>query len=69
MTAVRNFNTLQEAYIAKGMLESAGINCEVSESAMSSIFPGPGGGVGLITLYVEDEKAAEADRLLAEHDD
>lgn len=71
MIEIASFSTDQEAAIARGMLESEGIRCEsVGQSALSSIFPTPdGSNFGGYSLYVPEEQAEEAVRLLREHGD
>lgn len=64
MTLINQYSNEGEAYIDKGFLESNGIPAEVESDAMSDIFPAPGSGTGSIGLYVPDEKASEAIKLL-----
>lgn len=67
MTPVKEFITLQDAYIAKGLLESQGIPSVVLESAISVIFPTPDAGTGDIMLYVADDDAERAREILSRH--
>lgn len=71
MKEIANFSTEQEAAIARGMLESRGIRCEIAgQSALSSIFPTPdGSNFGGFGLYVNENQAAQAIELLREHGD
>lgn len=71
MKEIANFLNEQSAAIAQGMLESNGIRCEISaQSALSSIFPTPdGSNFGGVGLYVAEDQAAEALKLLKEHGD
>ena len=69
MTPIRRFDTADAAYIAKGLLDSYGIQAEVVSNAASSIFPAPTAGIGVSTLYVPEADAARATSLLASHGD
>lgn len=70
MTLLNQYSTEAEAYIAKGMLASYGIQAEVLASALSSIYPTPDAGNSYYSLYCMDSsKAEEAARLLREHGD
>lgn len=69
MTQIAVFPNIEEAYIAKGMLESNGIESRVEQSGISTIFPAPGAYNGGISLYVNDDMAEEAAKLLKEHGD
>lgn len=69
MKEIAQFPTIEEAYIAKGMLESYGISCRIEQNGLSSVFPAPGAYNGGITLYVAEAQAEEAVNLLKEHGD
>lgn len=62
---VRVFDTQQEseALVVQGLLQSAGIESELTSlDAAQDVFPGVGG----IVILVRDEDAAEAKRLIQE---
>ncbi len=69
MTLLQEYDTPQEAYIVKGMLEANGIETYVSESGMSSVFPAPDSGTGTTSLYVAANMADKARKLLGERGD
>jgi hypothetical protein len=63
---VRVFDTEQEseAMVVRGLLESAGIDCDVTAlDAPQDTFPGVGGTI----ILVREEDAAEARRVIAEY--
>src|SRR5271163_2760906 len=63
---VRVFDTEQEseALVVRGLLESAGIDCDVTSlDAQQDILPGVGGTV----ILVREEDAAEARRVIEEY--
>jgi len=63
---VRVFDTEQEseAMVVRGLLESAGIDCDVTAlDAPQDILPGVGGTV----ILVREEDAAEAKRVIEEY--
>ena len=63
---VRVFDTEQEseAMVVRGLLESAGIDCDVTAlDAPQDILPGVGGTI----ILVREEDADEARRLIAEY--
>src|SRR6202795_3889816 len=63
---VRVFDTEQEseALVVRGLLESAGIDCDVTSlDAPQDILPGVGGTV----ILVREEDAAEARRMIEEY--
>lgn len=64
MTEINSYANETEAYIDKGLLESHGIKAYVEQNALSLIFPAPGSGSGSIILYVPDNQAAEARKIL-----
>lgn len=67
MTEIAQFNTLQQAMMAKGMLAAHGIDAMVQQNVLNDIFPGAGE-CGA-SLYVSQQQAEEAARLLAAHND
>lgn len=69
MKEICSFPSVESAYIAKGMLESHGITCEVQQNGLSSVFPAPDAYYGGVTLYVEEDKVEEAILLLKKHGD
>ena len=69
MKLIRQYGLLQEAYIAKGMLDANGIHSAVSENALNSIYPTPDTGTSSINLYVDSGDFDKADKLLTEHGD
>ena len=69
MVLLQEYDTPQEAYIVKGMLEANGIEAYVSEDVASSVFPAPDAGTGSTSLYVEEKDLDEAVRLLKAHGD
>lgn len=69
MTKICDFNTVESAAIARGMLDSYGINAVVGgEGALSELFP-PGLGNAGVPLYVDEKDADRARKLLSEHGD
>jgi len=64
MKPIRQYDSEAAAYIDKGYLESNGIKCMVSSDALSSVFPAPGAGTGVTSLYCEADKTKEAETLL-----
>lgn len=63
---VRVFDTEQEseAMVVRGLLESVGIDCDVTSlDAQQDILPGVGGTI----ILVRDEDAAEARRVIEEY--
>lgn len=64
MYLINQYANVEEAYIDKGFLESNGIPAEVDSSAMSEIFPAPGAGTGSVSLYVPNDRAQEAIKLM-----
>lgn len=69
MTLLQEYDTPQEAYIVKGMLEANGIEAFVSESGMSSVFPAPDSGTGTTAVYVADGSLDKARNLLQQRGD
>lgn len=69
MTLLQEYDTPQEAYIVKGMLESNGIEAYVSVSGMSSVFPAPDSGTGTTAVYVSDGSIEKAREILRRHGD
>lgn len=69
MKEIASFPNIEAAYIAKGMLENYGIESEVQQNGVSSVFPAPGAYNGGIVLCVADGDAKQALRLLKEHND
>lgn len=67
MTEIAQFDTLQQAMIAKGMLAANGIDAMVQQNTLNDIFPGAGE-CGA-SLLVSPQQAEEATRLLAAHND
>lgn len=66
---IRSYSTPQAAYIAKGMLETNGIEAFVRENASESVFPAPDAGISGTSLYVNEKDAEKASALLREHED
>jgi len=64
MKLVREYPSVADAYIDKGMLETNGIECVISNNAMSEVFPAPDSGTGRVQLYVPDDKYNDARSLL-----
>jgi len=63
---IRVFDTEQEseALVVRGLLESAGIECDVTSlDAQQDILPGVGGTI----ILVREEDAAEARRIIEEY--
>lgn len=69
MVLLREYDTPQEAYIVKGMLEANGIESFISVSPISSVFPAPDAGTGTTAVYVPVQSMKEAQELLTEHGD
>lgn len=69
MTLLQEYDTPQEAYIVKGMLEANGIKAYISESVASSLFPAPDSGTGTTAVYVDEDSLDKALELLKEHGD
>lgn len=69
MVKLRDFSFLDEAYIVKGMLESNGIPGVVQENSLYSVYPTPYAGQPAATLYVPDDLAEKAEKLLSLHDE
>lgn len=69
MRLIREYGSEAEAYIAKGMLVSSGINAEVSANASASVFPAPDAGISAYSLYVPEKDFDQAVRLLESHED
>lgn len=69
MTLLQEYDTPQEAYIVKGMLESNGIEAYASVSGMSSVFPAPDSGTGTTAVYVADDSVEKAGELLRRRGD
>lgn len=68
MYLLREYSEEPAAYIDLGLLKNYGIPAEVQNGAMSEIFPAPGAGTGSIALYVPDEYAEKAEKILSEHE-
>ncbi len=66
---LNTYGSPENAYIVAGMLRSNGIDCRVSESAGSELFPAPDGGVSGTALYVTSAQADEAARLIKDSSD
>lgn len=64
-TRLAVFDTLDSAYIAKGVLEENGINCSLLNGIISSVYPL---GWASPELLVSENDAAEARKLLIEGD-
>lgn len=64
MKIVKEYPTVTDAYIDKGMLETNGISCYVNESSMSEVFPAPDSGTGRVQLYVSEQDFESARKLL-----
>jgi len=62
---IRVFDTEQEseALVVRGLLESAGIECDVTSLDAQDILPGVGGTI----ILVREEDAAEARRIIEEY--
>ena len=54
MELLKEYRTVADAYIDKGLLEENDINCVIIEDALSSIYPAPDAITGRIKLYVPD---------------
>jgi len=68
MKLLEKYANLPEAYLVKVMLESNGIPVVVQADALSQIFPGPaGGGMGFISLYVQEDDLDVARQLISNH--
>lgn len=65
MIQIAQFNTTDQAMMAQGMLESHGIEAQVQSNSLTGLFPG----AGSVPLYVAEDQAAEATKLLEEHGD
>lgn len=64
MKLLNEYNSVQEAYIDKGLLESNGIPAVVQEDSLSELFPPSGFGFGKISLYVPDNNYDKAKELI-----
>lgn len=64
MVLLQEYDTPQEAYIVKGMLESHGIEAYISQSVLSSVFPAPDSGTGAVGVYVSEQSLEKAKNLL-----
>jgi len=66
MKEIGSFSTTAEAQIAAGLLEEAGIPCEVREAALAaSGFVGPGVMLAPSVWILRDEDVAAAEQVLA----
>lgn len=65
MILLKQYGSLETAYIDWGFLRSNGIRCEVMESAGAELFPAPDGGIGTTSLYVDQSQAESALRMLS----
>lgn len=54
MELLKEYRSAADAYIDKGLLEENGINCVVTEDALSTVFPTPDSATGRIKLYVAE---------------
>lgn len=63
---IRQFFNAQKSYIYKNRLKTHGINAFILDEHVSSLIPNVTGGVG---LYVEEDQAEEAAKLLKEFED
>lgn len=69
MVKIADFNTMDEAMMASGMLKAHGIDAIIGETgSLTTLFP-PGIGTPGVPMFVQDEDAAEARCLLEEHGD
>ncbi len=66
MTVIQQYSSLQNAEIVAGMLRSHGIEAQVENNSMNTLFPGSENSV---LLMVPEEKADEAIHLLEEYGD
>jgi hypothetical protein len=64
---VHKSNGITEAEILKNMLESFGIPARVSAETVRTPFGQSIDGMGIALLLVPDDRAAEAQDILAEH--
>lgn len=66
MKLLKKYDSLPQAYLDKGMLESHGIHTVVQADAISQIYPGlTSAGLGSILLYVTEEDFDKAGQLLS----
>ena len=62
---LREFDNVVEAHIARGVLESNGVECILNNEAISSIYPSLPNSLGSIQLLVREEDVEQAEAILS----
>lgn len=69
MTPLRYYNSAEEAYIVRGLLENNGIEAVVQNGGGNSVFPSLEDDGQGYTLYVDGQQAGRAEEVLRQHKD
>ncbi|WP_305155143.1 putative signal transducing protein [uncultured Duncaniella sp.] len=64
-----NFDNVMSASIAQGMLESNGIESQIQNPTMNTLYPTPMSGLWDVTLMVQPSDLDKAIQLLKTHGD
>ncbi len=64
-----NFDNVMSASIAQGMLESNGIESQIQNPTMNTLYPAPMSGLWDVTLMVKPSDLDKAIQLLKTHGD